>query len=246
MISVTILTKNSQKYLTQVLESLTLFDEVVIYDSGSTDQTLEIARKFPNVVIYEGKFIGFGPTHNFASSLAKHDWILTIDSDEIMTDELAKEILNLSLNEHCVYSIHRDNFYNGKHILWCGWYPETVFRLYQRKKTCFSDAYIHESIKTERMTKMALHGAVKHYPYETTADFIKKMQSYSELFAEQNQGKKKASLKKAIWHSVYTFFKSYVLKRGFLGGYEGFVISMYNANTAFYKYLKLMEYNKTT
>lgn len=95
------------------------------------------------------------------------------------------------------------------------------------------------------MVHVPLRGAVKHYPYETTADFIKKMQSYSELFAEQNRGKRRASLPKAVWHSFFAFFKSYFLKKGFLGGHEGFVISVYNANTAFYKYLKLMEYNKS-
>jgi len=243
MISVTILTKNSEKYLPQVLQSLKAFNEIVIYDNGSTDQTLAIAEQFPNVSIFQGEFIGFGPTHNVASSCAKHHWILSVDADEIVTEDLVKEILALHLDETKVYEMQRDNFYNGKWIRWCGWYPEKVLRLYHRKKTRFSDAQVHESILAEKKKILSIKNSIHHFPYENTADFLKKMQHYSELFAEQHKGKRSSSLAKAIFHSWFTFFKSYFLKKGFLGGYEGFVISVYNANTAFYKYLKLKESN---
>src|SRR5262245_54634333 len=96
-LSVTVLTKNSQKYLAQVLSALQIFDEVLVCDTGSQDQTIEIVRSFPNVSLYERSFIGFGPTHNMASSLAKHEWILSVDSDEIVTPNLANEIQALTL-----------------------------------------------------------------------------------------------------------------------------------------------------
>lgn len=242
-LSVTILTKNSQKYLKEVLQALTPFDEILIYDNGSQDATLQIAAEFPNVKIVRGEFLGFGPTHNLASSLAKHDWILSIDSDEVVTPEMAETILNEPLDLGTVYSFPRRNFYNGKWIKWCGWHPDRQYRLYNRTKTRFTDAQVHESVITEGMKHKPLDAPLRHYSYDSHSEFLSKMQSYSDLFAKQNAGKKEASPCKAVLHGIAAFLKAYVLKRGFLGGYEGFVISVYNGNTAYYKYLKLYEAN---
>ncbi len=244
-ISVTILTKNSRKYLTEVLESLRHFDEVLLYDTGSQDDTLTIAKSFPNVTAHQGPFIGFGPTHNAASALARNDWILSIDSDEVVTPELNEEIEKLSLDRNTVYAIWRQNYYNGKWIRWCGWYPDFQYKLYHRGKTRYSDAQVHEAIITQGCQTIQLASPVRHYPYASTNDFLAKMQHYSTLYAQQAKGKS-SSLSKAITHATFAFFKSYILKRGFMGGREGFIISIYNANTAFYKYLKLAEINQTT
>lgn len=243
-ISVTILTKNSQKYLKEVLTALHLFDEVVIYDTGSTDQTLTIAHQFQNVEIFEGPFIGFGPTHNAASACAKHDWILSIDSDEIVTNELALKLLHLTLNPSCIYSFPRHNEYKGKWIKGCGWHPDRQVRLYNKQSTHFNDAQVHEAIIAENLTEIQLNAPLRHYSYSSVADFLNKMQLYSTLFAKQYQGKKTASLSKAIGHGTFAFLKSYLLKKGFLLGTQGFEISWYNGNTAFYKYLKLAEANQ--
>lgn len=244
MISVTILTKNNEKYLKSVLESLQSFDEILIYDNGSTDNTLDIAKTFSNVRIIEGPFLGFGMTHNKASSLAKHDWILSIDSDEVMTKELAHEIKSLDLDEACVYSFPRHNYYNGKFIKWCGWYPDRQYRLYNRKKTGFTDVEVHEQVIIEGMEHVLLKNPIKHYSYASIEDFLAKMQHYSDLFAMQNKGKKSSSPLKAFLHGIFAFIRSYFIKTGFLGGYEGFLISSYNGHTAFYKYMKLYEANK--
>lgn len=246
MISVTILTKNSERYLAEVLEALRTFDEVLVYDTGSSDGTMKIAHQFPNVRICQGSFEGFGPTHNQASALAKNDWILSIDSDEIVSPALVKEIVGLSLgvDADAVYSIPRNNYYNGKWIRWCGWYPDRQVKLYHRKRTRFSEAQVHEAIICDSLKLKKLQSPIRHYPYGNSADFLNKMQHYSELFAKQNQGKKKSSFMHAVSHGAFAFFKSYLLKRGFLGGVEGFYISLYNANTAFYKYMKLAEKNR--
>lgn len=243
-ISVTILTKNSQKYIKEVLSALQSFDEVLICDTGSKDQTMEHARQFSNVTVFERPFTGFGPTHNVASSLAKSDWILSVDSDEIVTPDLAEEILALSLKRGCVYSFPRHNEYRGKWIRWCGWHPDRQIRLYNRLDTHFSDAQVHEAVEVGNLKHIHLQSPLRHYSYANVSDFLEKMQTYSTLFALQNKGKKSSSLVKAIAHGLYTFLKSYILKRGFLGGAEGFEISVYNANTAFYKYLKLAEANR--
>lgn len=243
MISVTIIVRNGERYLREVLQALMRFDEVVVLDTGSTDQSMEIANGFANVNLHQSKFLGFGPTHNLASSLAKHDWVLSIDADEIATGELVEEVLKLDLKIDTVYAISRHNFFRGKFIKGCGWYPDCPVRLYNRKMTEFSDAQVHESVIVGKLKKQILTHPLNHYPYHSISDFLAKMQSYSTLFAEQYQGKRKSSLARAIGHGFFAFFKSYVLKRGFLLGQEGFIISLYNGHTAYYKYLKLQERN---
>ena len=244
MISVTILTKNSERYLAKVLKALTQFNEVAILDTGSKDSTLEIAKQFSNVTIHKAPFEGFGPSHNHISQLARNDWILSIDSDEIATPELASEILSLQLDSSSVYSFCRHNFYRGRFIKGCGWYPDRVVRLYNRTKTAFSNDLVHERVLSDHMRRVDLQNPVEHYPYFTISDFLTKMQSYSTLFAEQYKGKKSSSFFKALTHGLASFLKSYILKKGFLLGSEGFEISVYNGNTAFYKYLKLREANE--
>lgn len=241
MISVTILTKNSERYLKEVLEALLPFDEVVIYDNGSKDDTLNIAAEFPNVTIHEGRFYGFGQTHNVASSLAKHDWIFSVDSDEIVSRELADEILGLSLDPHNVYSMLRQNEYRGKWIKGCGWHPDWILRIYNRKATEFSAHKVHEKIILNNMKEVRLKGPLRHKSYESIHEFLSKMQHYSDLFVNEKQGKVRSSPFKACAHGFWTFFRSYFLKKGFLDGYEGYIISKYNAHTAFYKYMKLYE-----
>lgn len=242
-ISVTILTKNSRKYLSEVLDALKDFDEVVLFDNGSTDDTIEIGQLYGNVRIYRGTFEGFGPTHNRASSLARNDWILSIDSDEVVSKQMAQEILSLSLDRGIVYLFPRRNYFNGRLIKGCGWYPDRQLRLYNRTSTCFDDAHVHEAIISKNLKIVPLKGPITHYSYATTADFLSKMQAYSTLFAEQYRGKKASSPLKAIGHGIFAFFKSFILKRGICDGYEGFIISAYNGHTAFYKYIKLYEAN---
>ncbi len=243
MISVTILVKNGERYIKQVLEALKKFDEVILLDTGSTDRTIAIAQQYANVRVHSSAFMGFGPSHNFATAIAKHDWILSIDADEIASDELVEEVLSLTLSPETVYSVSRHNYFRGKFIRGCGWYPDRPVRLYNRTVTTFSDAMVHEAVIATGMRKITLKSPLFHYPYHSITEFLTKMQSYSSLFAEQYQGKRSSSLLKAIAHGLFAFFKSYLLKRGIFLGQEGFIISLYNAHTAYYKYLKLQELN---
>ena len=131
MISITILTKNSEEVLEKTLESTVAFSEVVLLDTGSTDGTLEIARKFHNVKIFNAPFQGFGKTHNVATSFASNDWVFSLDSDEVLSKELVQELLNKELDSQCVYAVRRRNFLYGKEIKGCsGWNPDWVLRLY--------------------------------------------------------------------------------------------------------------------
>ncbi len=242
MITVTILTKNSAATLKKTLASVVGFSEVLIFDTGSTDETLQIAREFPNVQVHQGSFSGFGPTHNLASSLAKHDWILSLDSDEILSEELSSEILKRTLYPNCVYEIRRHNFFNGKRIRGCsGWDPDFVVRLYNRKRAKFNDAKVHETVLYPNLNKVPLKHPILHTPYLQIEDFLTKMQNYSTLFVHDQKHKKSASLLSALCHGWWAFIKSYVVKRGFLSGKEGLIISLYNSHTTFYKYLKLAQ-----
>ncbi len=244
-ISVVMLTKNAQKSLHESLQALVDFPEVIVLDNGSSDRTVEIAKSFSNVKIYESDFIGFGPLKNLAISYASYPWILSIDSDEVLSTALIEEIKGLDLeDEKCIYAIERDNFYQQNHIACCGWQGDFVLRLFSKKKTKFSAVQVHESLQTTGMQVVKLKGHMKHYAYESIEQLIDKLQFYSSLYAKENSGKKHASPSKAFFRAAFTFFKNYVLQKGFLYGYEGLLISVCNANGTFYKYMKLYEANR--
>ncbi|GAB4185113.1 MAG: hypothetical protein Tsb0015_01790 [Simkaniaceae bacterium] len=243
-ISVIILTKNNEKTIKRALDSTLSFEEVIILDSESTDDTYEIAKTYDHVQWHSHPFLGFGPMRQLAEKHAKNDWILSLDSDEAISPQLINDLKNLKLIPNCIYSIPRHNFFRDKWIKWCGWYPDRQMRLYNKRKTGYSSSLVHEGILTDNMQIIALNSPVFHYSYEKIEDFLAKMQMYSSLFAKENTGKKRSSLLHAMGHGLYAFFKSYFLKKGFLGGEEGFIISLYNAHTAFYKYLKLSEANR--
>jgi glycosyltransferase involved in cell wall biosynthesis len=245
-ISVHVLTKNSASTLAQTLLSLQPFPEVIVWDTGSTDETLKIASQFKNVIIHQASLIGgFGKAHNEAAARASNEWILSVDSDEVLSPGLAEELLSMRLDPHSVYSIERENYFNGKHLRCCaGWYPDWVIRLYNRKSTSFSNDIVHEKVVSEGFKVVQLKHPLKHVPYRSIADFLDKMQIYSSLFALQYKGLKRPSFMHAVFHGLGAFIKSYFLKRGVFGGRAGFIISLYNAQTAYYKYLKLIELNK--
>lgn len=246
-ISVTILTKDSERYLARCLEALSEFDEVLIVDNGSNDDTLKIATRYPNVRVVEHEFTGFGPLKNFAAKEAKNDWIFSVDSDEVVTKELIESIKKLDPEKiESIYSIERLNHYKERPVKCCGWYPDRVTRIFNRNHTSFSDALVHESIMIPPGSKQnLLGGELLHYPFDSVESLIAKMQSYSSLYAEQSENMP-SSPAKAFFRAAFSFFKNYILQRGFLCGYEGLLISVSNANGVFYKYMKLHEKKKGT
>ncbi|MDN3505163.1 MAG: glycosyltransferase family 2 protein [Rhabdochlamydiaceae bacterium] len=239
MISITILTKNCSNTLAKSLDSVKEFEEVIILDNGSTDNSLEIAALYPNVKIHHSPFIGFGPLHNLASSLASHDWIFALDSDEVVTEELKEALFALKLDPLKGYEVLRKNYFNGKWIKGCGWYPDNKVRLFHRKQAQFTPVQVHESVDTTNIKIIKLNCAILHYSYLSISDLLRKMDHYSSLYAKENKDKKRSSFTKALFASLFTFFKSYILKLGIRDGKEGFVISLYNSQTTFYKHLKL-------
>jgi len=244
-ISATLLTKNSAARLEEVLRALGWCDEVVVLDTGSSDATVEIAQSHGNVAVYRlsGPFPGFGRAHQQAVALARNDWILSIDSDEVVTPALAAEIAAQSLDPRAVYSVPFHNYLGGQLITTCGWYPDRHERLFNRTVTNFCASAVHERVQTAGLKTLRLSAPVRHYSYGSLDDFLRKMQSYSRLFAQQNAGRKAASPGKAVARSLWAFLKSYGLQRGCLQGRAGLVISAYKAQTVFWKYLFLDEAN---
>lgn len=242
MISAVILVKNNEKTIQATLDSLSFLSDIVVIDTGSSDNTLSIIKQYPQASIYQENFIGFGPLRNIGSKKAMHDWILAIDSDEVLSPEVIRFLKHGSFTESTIYSFPFHNFFNGKWIKWCGWYPDYHPRLYHKKHAHFSNEQVHEKL-IHCCNIIQTTFPIYHYSYSCTSDFLRKMEVYSSLFAAQYAGKKRSSLWHALFHGFFSFFKSYIIKRGFLGRKEGFIISLYNGHTAYYKYLKLDEAN---
>ncbi|MHC2992495.1 hypothetical protein OB13_13210 [Pontibacter sp. HJ8] len=244
-ISVTILTKNSQKHLAACLQALQRFPEVIVLDNGSTDETMAIAASFANTRIVESPFIGFGPLKNLAAQHATHNWILSIDSDEVLSQELADEILGLDLQDtRTVYSVLRHNYYRQKRIKACGWDNDVVERLYCKQTTRFADLAVHEHLQLQDLRVQRLRHPLRHFPYDSIAQLVEKANKYSTLFAQENRFRKSSSPAKSYFKAAFSFFRNYILQKGFLYGYEGLTISFTNAAYTFYKYMKLHEENQ--
>lgn len=241
-ISVVIIVKNGALTLPRCLESLSAFDDVILYNNGSTDDTTLIAASYPNVRLIEGEFIGFGPTKNAAAEYATHDWILSLDADEVLNLEMTQEIKELALDLKTVYTLLRKNFYKSTEISHC-WGADEIVRIYNRQTARYSDKHVHEHILTDGLTIQKLSHSFSHYPYQSISEFVLKADRYSTLFAEDNVGKKNSSPTKAFFNGLYSFFRTYILKRGFLDGYAGLIIAFSHMATNFYKYIKLYEMN---
>lgn len=243
-ISVVIIAKNAQNTIKEVLQSLENFSDVVIYENGSTDDTVKIIEEFYNVNLVKGNFIGFGKTKNKAAMYSKNDWVLSLDADEVVSEEMFKNIQALTLDKNRVYEIKRSNYYKTHKLKYCGWGEERIVRLYNKQTTAYNDSMVHEKIITENCNISVINGELKHYPYSSISQFVQKADQYSEIFANEKVGKKSSSPLKAFFNAMFSFIKTYIFKRGFLDGYVGLVISVSHAVTNFYKYIKLYEKNK--
>lgn len=242
-ISVVVLAKNNEKTIEKTLQSLVGFSDVVVYDNGSSDKTMDIAKKFSNVNLVQGEFKGFGWTKNQAASFALNDWILIIDSDEVVDSELFSILKSKNLDEKTVYRLNFKAFYKDIQVKHCGWNNQKIKRLYNRKITSYNSNDVHEDIITDGLKMEELKGNVEHYSYHTISEFIIKADRYSTLFAQNNAGKKSSSPTKAFFNGLYSFIKTYIFKQGFRDGYVGLIIAFSHFVTNFYKYIKLYEAN---
>ena len=230
-LSVVIITKNEEKVIEDAIKSALFADEVIILDSGSTDKTCEIAQEL-GAKVYQQDWLGFGPQKNRAVQLASNDWVFVLDSDERITDELKKELLEeLKEPKSDGYFVARLNNFFGKNIKTCGLYPDYTVRFFNKNKGKFTDVSVHESVQIDGKTSN-LKNHMFHLAYESIEEFISKQNRYSSL------NHKKKSLLKAIFNPYWTFFKLFIIKKGFMDGWHGFIISKLYAQYTFLKYIK--------
>ena len=242
-ISATIITLNEEDKIRQCLESLQgVADEIVVVDSLSTDNTKSICEEF-GVRFIEQKWLGYSEQKNLANDIASHDWILSIDADEVLSDELKKSILKIkneereTNNEELVYSFNRLNNYCGKWIHHSGFYPDKKIRIWNRKIGKW-EGIVHEVIKfSTKVKEVHLKGDLLHYSYAKPEDFEKQVFKFAELRAQHyfDKGKKCASLLKII-SPIYFFIQHYFFRLGFLDGKEGFVMCKVAATATRHKY----------
>ncbi|KAA6208103.1 glycosyltransferase family 2 protein [Avibacterium paragallinarum] len=243
-LSVAMIVKNESQYLAQCLDSVKDWvDEIVILDSGSTDNTKEIALQYGAKFYQHTDWQGFGKQRQLAQQYVTSDYVLWLDADERVTDELRENIQQAVANNlpNVVYDIPRISEVFGRLIRHSGWYPDYVVRLYSTQYAGYNDALVHEKVVYPANTKVEkLSGNLLHYPYKNLHHYLVKSANYAQAWAEQRQRQgKKASLLQGVTHAIGCFVKMYLVKAGFLDGKQGFLLAVLSAHSTFVKYADL-------
>ncbi|SFM62071.1 glycosyltransferase family 2 protein [Marinobacter zhejiangensis] len=241
-LSAVLITKNAGPDFRRCLESLAFADEIVILDSGSTDDTLAIAEEAGARVFTSEDWPGFGPQRQRAQEYALGEWVFWVDSDEVVTDELAQSIQAavVSAPANMVFQLNRLSWFFGRFIRHSGWYPDRIVRLYRRAEYRYDDALVHEKVTCDGARVGSLEGDLLHYTATDFHDYMSKSVRYSDAWAEGRARKgKTATLGSAISHSVGAFLRKYLLQRGFLDGRHGFLLAVFTAHYVFNKYAAL-------
>lgn len=241
-LSVTIITKNEERNLPRCLESVSFADEIVVIDSQSTDRTKETAEEL-GALVYDHVWRGYGPAKREAVARASGDWILSLDADEALSEELAGEIKRVVESDHSCdgYFVRRRTKFLGRWMRHCGWYPDYVLRLFKKEKGNFNEAQIHESVEVSGKTGK-LEADILHYCYETLEQYLEKSNRYTTLGAEAAyKNGKRTRLFDLTTRPWFSFINHYILKAGFLDGIEGLQVSLLSAQAVFHKYTKLRQ-----
>lgn len=239
-LGVAIITRNAAARLAECLASVAFADEIVVVDSGSTDTTLEIARAHGARIIEHLDWPGFGPQKNRALDALATTWVLSIDADEIVSPQLAASIRAAIAKPRAdVYEIDRLSSFCGQWVRHSGWYPDWIPRLFRRGAARFSGDLVHERLVFEGPTQR-LDGRLLHYSYEDFESVLRKLDAYSSAGAAQRHAAgQRGSFGKAVARGLWAFVRTWILRRGFLDGRAGFMIAVFNAETVYYRFLKL-------
>lgn len=242
LLSVIVITRNEAARLGQCLQSVAFADEIVVVDSGSTDATCDVARAHGARVVGTTDWPGFGPQKNRALDAARGRWVLSLDADEWLDAELAaavQAVVRLGEGAGAVYELTRLSAFCGQWMHHSGWYPDRVPRLFRRGTARFSDDLVHERLVFAG-TPGRLAGHLLHDSMPSLDMAIDKMNRYSTGRAQDMAARgRKGGLGRALWHGWWAFMRTYVIKRGFLDGRLGVVLALHNAETSYYRYLKI-------
>tara|TARA_Y100000590_G_scaffold77643_1_gene86087 strand:- start:647 stop:1384 length:738 start_codon:yes stop_codon:yes gene_type:complete len=238
-LSVTIITKNEEKNIGRCLESLKWADETVVVDTESSDRTVEICQQYTGRIFNES-WHGYGKQKNICAGHAKNRWVLNVDADEVVTPELAEEILSILKNgpKYPVYHLPRKNYFGDRWVRFGGWYPDRILRLYDKEKVAFSEVQVHEKLTPDENVG-SLKNPLIHYSYCNREDYVQRQERYSILYAQE----KIANGFHPNWSHLYlrpplTFLKKFVLKMGFMEGSLGFFLAKGSAVYTYQKYAK--------
>ena len=241
-LSVVIITKNEANNIAGALESVSWASDVVVVDSGSTDETVEIARRYTDQVSTRA-WEGYGAQKNYATGLAAHDWVLSLDADERASSELAAEIGEVMQESPTMqgYRIPRTTRYLGRWIRSTDWYPDYQLRLYDRRVASWDSRYVHESV-TVNGTVGRLRSEIRHHAYTGISDHLSTINHYTTLAAKQMAAeRRRAGWTDLIAHPPLVFLRNYVLRGGFRDGVPGLIISLMNSYYVLLKFAKLWE-----
>lgn len=246
-ISAVIITYNASATIGNCIDALKkVCDEIIVIDSFSTDNTADICRQ-KNILFFKNEWTGYGPQKNIGISKATHDFILSVDADEIINDELANEIITeKQIGLHPLYNIVRSNFYYTDFVQHGAEAPSPILRLFNRHIAKWDNKSVHENLIISGQPKIkTLKGYLLHYSYTSIEHHIHKANGYTTLSAQDLYTKRKKNyIFKMIFSPPINFFVSFFIRRGFLDGIHGFILATFVAHASFIKYAKLWEMYK--
>lgn len=247
-LSVAMIVKNEAQDLAACLDTVKGWvDEIVILDSGSTDETAQIAEQYGAKFYVNTDWQGFGKQRQLAQQYVTSDYVLWLDADERVTPELKQSILQAVKNDeqNAVYKIGRLSKVFGRQIRHSGWYPDYVVRLYRTTFAKYGDELVHEKVHFPKDANVKkLTGDLLHFTYKDVHHYLVKSASYAQAWSIQKaKAGKKASLFDGVTHALGCFVKMYLLKAGFLDGKQGFLLAILSAHSTFVKYADL--WNRT-
>ena len=241
-ISACIISYNEENKIEDCLKSLEgVADEIIVVDSLSTDRTKEISKRYTDK-IYDQKFLGHVEQKNLAVEKASHDWILSLDCDERLTDELKNSILKVknNLEDADAYRVTRRTFYVYRWLNHC-WYPDHKVRLFNRKSARWSGINPHDRVEVDGNNIITVKGDLLHYSFDSISEHIRTLDLFTEIGADEIiKRNKKVNILSPWTHGLWTFLKLYLLKRGFMDGYAGLVVAVLSGMHAFVKYNKVL------
>ncbi|ELY2651336.1 glycosyltransferase family 2 protein [Cronobacter sakazakii] len=246
-LSVVMIAKNAASLLPDCLASVAWADEIVVLDSGSSDDTVAVATAASAKVFTESDWQGYGIQRQRAQQYASGDYILMIDTDERVTPELAQAIRQVleQPDPQAVYSIARRNLFLGRFMRHSGWYPDRVTRLYARERYRYNDNQVHESLDAPGARVVTLSGDLLHLTCRDFASFQRKQLNYATAWAqERHQQGKKVSVPGIFGRTLAAFCKTLILRAGVLDGRQGWLLAVVNAQYTFNKYTELWALNR--
>jgi len=244
LVSVIVPSYNCSQFLPKCLDAVKSSDyanyEIIVVDAESSDQTVELAKKFTDKIFIR-KWEGYVPQKKYALSLASNEWVLSVDADERITPELKNEILSITSEDYAGYKIRRKNFLLKKEITSCGWGNDYQLRFFRKDKTDLTDRLVHEGFTVEGKVGK-LENPMLHYTFGSFADYFSKINYYTTLKAEELYKQKRRVNGWTIFsHTVSAFFLFFITKSGFKDGVYGLIISLLHSVSTMLNYIKLWE-----